>query len=85
MPTAARADCPSLKVAIDLNAVPPLGIEGVELSDKANDQNGVICYGAIGIGGTKMKIHKSAVTHLFERHDRLMDAEAVFEIAKTID
>ncbi|HMC63908.1 MAG TPA: NAD(P)-dependent methylenetetrahydromethanopterin dehydrogenase, partial [Gemmataceae bacterium] len=29
-PRSARSACPELKVAIDLNAVPPLGIEGVE-------------------------------------------------------
>ena len=31
----------ALKVAIDLNAVPPLGIEGVKSGDKARDRDGV--------------------------------------------
>jgi hypothetical protein len=85
LPIASRVACPNLKVAIDLNAVPPLGIEGVDMADKAKDHGGAICYGAIGVGGTKMKIHKAAVAQLFERHDRLMDAEDTYEIAKTID
>src|SRR5262249_31582932 len=50
----------SLKVAIDLNAVPPIGIAGVESMDKAKERDGLICYGAIGVGGTKMKIHRAA-------------------------
>src|SRR5262249_25555665 len=33
-PRSARSACPELKVAIDLNAVPPLGIEGVDAGDK---------------------------------------------------
>jgi saccharopine dehydrogenase-like NADP-dependent oxidoreductase len=85
LPKAARGACPDLKVAIDLNAVPPLGIEGVEIADKAKDHSGVIFYGAIGVGGTKMKIHKAAVAKLFDRNDFALDAEGVYDIAKTID
>jgi hypothetical protein len=85
LPKLARSACPDLKVAIDLNAVPPLGIEGVEMSDKGKDRDGVTCYGAIGVGGTKMKIHKAAIARLFERNDFTIDAEGAYEIAKTID
>ncbi|MGH9675801.1 MAG: methylene-tetrahydromethanopterin dehydrogenase N-terminal domain-containing protein [Candidatus Acidiferrum sp.] len=81
-PRAARFGCESLKVAIDLNAVPPLGIEGIEVTDKAAEREGAICYGAVGVGGTKMKIHKAAIAKLFERNDQIMDAEEVFALAK---
>jgi hypothetical protein len=84
LPKSARAACPDLRVAIDLNAVPPVGIEGVEVTDKAKDRNGVVSYGAIGVGDTKMKIHKAAIAKLFERNDQLLDAEEVYEIAKSI-
>jgi hypothetical protein len=84
LPKAARAACPTLRVAIDLNAVPPLGIEGVEVTDKAAQRDGVVCYGAIGVGGTKMKIHKAAVARLFESNDQIMDAEEVYQLASTI-
>ena len=80
LPKAART--PSLKVAIDLNAVPPLGVEGVGVGDKGVDQAGVICYGAIGVGDTKMKIHKAAIAALFESNDKVLDAEEIYEIAK---
>jgi len=36
----------SLRVAIDLNAVPPLGIAGVEATDKAVLRGAVTCYGS---------------------------------------
>ena len=77
--TARTAD---LKVAIDLNAVPPLGIEGVGVGDKAVDQGGVICYGAIGVGDTKMKVHKAAVASLFESNDKVLDAEEIYQLAQ---
>jgi glutamyl-tRNA reductase len=72
----------SLKVAIDLNAVPPLGIEGIDPTAKAAAQDGVVCYGAIGVGGTKMKIHKAAVRSLFTANDRTLDIEAIYAIGE---
>ena len=82
LPKAARAACPTLKVAIDLNAVPPVGIEGVGVMDKAVNQGGVLCYGAIGVGDTKMKVHKAAVAALFESNDKVLDAEEIYALAQ---
>lgn len=82
LPRSARAACPGLKVAVDLNAVPPLGIEGVEAMDKGKERDGIICYGALGVGGTKMKIHRAAVARLFESNDLVLDAEEVYALAQ---
>ncbi len=82
VPKMARAACPGLRVAIDLNAVPPLGVEGVEVTDKGVERDGVLGYGAIGVGDTKMKVHKAAIAQLFEANDRVLDAEEVYELAK---
>ncbi len=84
LPKAARAACPALKIAIDLNAVPPAGIDGVEVTDKGAQRDGVICYGAVGIGDTKMKIHKAAIARLFERNDQVLDAEQVYTLGQTL-
>ena len=70
----------SLRVLIDLNAVPPVGIAGIEPTDAAVERDGVTTYGAIGVGGTKMKIHKAAVARLFEANDLVLDAEEVLDI-----
>jgi hypothetical protein len=70
----------SLKVAIDLNAVPPLGIEGIGVGDTGVECNGSIYYGAIGVGNTKMKLHRAAVARLFDSNDQVLDAEEVFAI-----
>jgi methylenetetrahydrofolate/methylenetetrahydromethanopterin dehydrogenase (NADP+) len=84
LPKSARTACPTLRVAIDLNAVPPLGVEGVEAGDKGTERDGVIGYGALGVGGTKMKIHRAAVARLFERNDQVLDAEEAYAIAETL-
>ena len=84
LPKALRLGCPTLKVAIDLNAVPPPGIEGVEVTDKAVQRDGIVCYGAIGVGGTKMKAHKAALAKLFESNDQVMDAEEIYAIARSL-
>ena len=83
LPRSARGACPGLRVAIDLNAVPPLGIEGVEVTDKGMERDGVTAYGAIGVGDTKMKVHKAAIARLFERNDQVLDAEEVYALAAT--
>ena len=66
---AARQAAPTIGVAIDLNAVPPAGIGGIEATDKAVKRDGQICYGALGVGGLKMRIHKRAVARLFQAND----------------
>ena len=48
--------------------------------DKATDRDGILSYGAIGVGGTKMKIHKAAIQKLFENNDLLLDTEEIYQI-----
>ena len=80
-----RLACRSLRVAIDLNAVPPVGLAGIEPQNKATDQGDQICYGALGVGGLKMKIHKGAIARLFQTHDALLDADAIYALAKKME
>jgi hypothetical protein len=80
----ALAAAQGLKVAVDLNAVPPAGIGGIEAFDKAVERGGVICYGPLGVGGTKMKIHKAGLKQLFERNDVVLDAAELYELGKSL-
>ncbi len=84
LPKKARERFRQIKVMADLNAVPPLGIEGVDAMDKAADRDGVVAYGAIGVGGLKMKIHKQAVAALFERNDQVFDVEEIFKLGRAL-
>lgn len=85
LPAEVRVAAKSLQVAIDLNAVPPVGIEGIEITDKGVERNGLIAYGAIGVGGTKMKIHKASIRKLFETNAHLLDAEEIFDLGRELD
>jgi hypothetical protein len=80
-----RRNSAALRVAIDLNAVPPLGIGGIEVADKAKERDDALCYGAIGVGGTKMKIHRAAVERLFTANNLVLDAEEVFAIGQKLN
>ena len=74
----------TLKVAIDLNAVPPAGIGGISVTDQAKQFGGAVIYGAIGVGGLKMRTHKAAIQSLFESNDRVLDAAEIYSIAKSM-
>ncbi len=84
MSEAAWRSLPELCVLIDLNAVPPLGLGGVQVQEKGVERQGIFCYGALGVGGTKMKIHKAAIAKLFESNDQLLDTDAIYAIAETL-
>ena len=84
LPKKHRLACKTLKVAIDLNGVPPAGIDGVELNDKGADRDGVIGYGALGVGGTKMKVHKAAVAALFVKNDQVFDIDEIYALAQSL-
>ena len=70
---------------IDLNAVPPAGIEGVSAGDKARADRAAVVYGALGVGGTKMKIHKAALGRIFAATDAVLDAEELLAIGTELE
>ena len=84
VPKGAWTASKTLKVAVDLNAVPPLGIEGVELQDAGAQKNGVTVFGAFGVGNFKTKLHKACVARLFTRNDLVLDAEAIADVAREL-
>lgn len=85
VPRDAWSGKPGLVIACDLNAVPPLGIDGIEVTDNGEKRDGVTTFGALGIGGFKMKVHKRCIARLFESNDAVLDAEAIAEVAGGIE
>jgi methylenetetrahydrofolate/methylenetetrahydromethanopterin dehydrogenase (NADP+) len=84
VPRAAWGRRAGLRVAVDLNAVPPLGVEGIEPNDDGVDRDGIQAFGALGVGNLKMKLHRTAIARLFERNDLVLDAETIAEIAREL-
>jgi methylenetetrahydrofolate/methylenetetrahydromethanopterin dehydrogenase (NADP+) len=72
---------PKLRVVADVNAVPPLGIGGVEVMDDGKEIEGARAFGAIAIGNLKMKVHKAGIACLFEQNDLVLDAETIYDLA----
>jgi hypothetical protein len=79
---AAWAGHRTLEALADVNAVPPLGIEGVEATDKGAERDGKRVFGALGVGSLKMKVHRACVGQLFERNDAVLDLERIYEVAR---
>ncbi|MFG0265900.1 MAG: NADP-dependent methylenetetrahydromethanopterin/methylenetetrahydrofolate dehydrogenase [Rhodopirellula sp. JB055] len=78
-------DLPKLRVAIDLNAVPPAGLGGIEAFDKAkrlhdDREDSAVAYGPIGVGGLKMRTHKAAVAKLFTSNSLVLDADEIYDL-----
>jgi methylenetetrahydrofolate/methylenetetrahydromethanopterin dehydrogenase (NADP+) len=84
VPRDAWAGRPGLRAVADLNAVPPLGVEGIEVNDDGVEREGVTAFGALGVGKLKMKIHKACIARLFEQNDLVLDAETIAEVARDL-
>ena len=77
-------DNKNIELIADANATPPLGIGGTDMMDKGNERHGKIVWGAIGFGTLKLAVHKACIKKLFESNDQLLDAEEIFDIAKSM-
>jgi hypothetical protein len=84
VPRTAWAGRTGLRVAADLNAVPPQGVEGIEVQDNGVERDGVVVFGALGVGGLKMKNHKACIARLFESNDAVLDAETIADVAQSL-
>jgi hypothetical protein len=84
LPKKVRESAKSIQVMIDLNGVPPAGIEGVNLGDKGAERDGIVCYGALGVGGLKMKVHRAAIVELFGTNTLSLDADEIYDVSLKI-
>ena len=81
LPEGSLSSISGLQVAVDLNAVPPTGIADIAATDHAVNRASTLCYGALGIGGAKMKVHKRAIRQLFEVNDRILSTSEIYQLA----
>jgi methylene-tetrahydromethanopterin dehydrogenase len=85
-----RADieaAPALKVAADVNAVPPLGVEGVELNANgaALGGHGAVGVGALAIGNVKYRTESGLFKQMTESAKPLkLDFRQAFALARTL-
>lgn len=74
-----------IPLLIDLNAVPPLGIEGTQAQDQGTKYGRTAVYGALGVGHTKMKLHKAALRAVFETNDRVFDVDQLYDLSAQVE
>lgn len=72
------------QILIDVNAVPPVGIGGIDVMDAATERHGKICYGAIGVGGLKMRIHKACISQLFASNSAELNTRSIYHIGQNL-
>ena len=74
----------SLEVIADISTAPPTGVEGVDLTDRAAMRAGKRAFGGLGIGSLKLRLHRACIARLFESNDQVLDAEAIYDIARDL-
>lgn len=73
------------KVVADINAVPPLGVEGLKANDETVEMlSGVWGTGALNIGNFKNKIEAQLFKRAVEAPKGIFDYKVAYEIAKSI-
>jgi len=73
----------SCKIVADVNAIPPVGVEGLESSVEGKEiRPGVYGIGALAIGRLKIKIETELIKRATEEPKGLFDYEAAYEIGK---
>jgi len=84
---AAIAGAKSLKIAADVNAVPPLGVEGVSLhaNGETLGSNGAVGIGALAIGNVKYRTESGLFKQMTDAPKALkLDFRQAFELARTL-
>jgi len=74
----------TIELIADCNAQPPLGIAGIEATDKGHTRQQKLIFGALGIGGLKLKVHRACIGQLFQSSDQVLDAEQIYALAKSM-
>jgi len=81
------ASAPQLKVAADVNAVPPAGIAGIDAFDNgksiAGSESGAVGVGALAIGNIKYQAQSRLLKNMLESEKPLyLHFEHAFEVAR---
>jgi len=82
LPESAWKDNPNVELLADVNAQPPLGVEGIKATDKGAEYGDKVAFGALGIGGLKLKLHRACIAKMFESAEAAFDAEEIYALAK---
>ncbi|MGY8814962.1 MAG: NADP-dependent methylenetetrahydromethanopterin/methylenetetrahydrofolate dehydrogenase, partial [Gammaproteobacteria bacterium] len=74
-------DNSNIEILVDANAVPPVGIQGIAMSDRGKSRYGKTTWGSIGFGPSKLALQRLCVARLFEQNDLVLDVDEIFKMA----
>jgi methylene-tetrahydromethanopterin dehydrogenase len=74
-----------IKVLIDINAVPPFGVEGIELNDDMREMMpGIFTIGALAVGSLKHKVEKEILKEARSNGKEVYNYNIALPMARTL-
>jgi hypothetical protein len=70
------------KIVADINAIKPVGVEGLDSNDDGKELNKVFGIGALAIGKLKIKVETDMIKRATEAPQGLFDYAIAYDIAK---
>ena len=78
-------DVKTMKVLLDINAVPPFGVEGIELKDDMREMlPGIFTIGALTVGDLKHKLEKEILRDAKSNGKEVYNYNSDFPLARTL-
>lgn len=72
-------------VLVDLNAVPPAGLFGVNATDDGTEVGQRFAYGALAVGNLKMKLHREMIRQCFESNQHHFGLLEIQKLSRTLE
>jgi methylene-tetrahydromethanopterin dehydrogenase len=82
LPADALAQLENCLVVLDINAVPPAGIEGLKAKYDKEERNGVLMIGALAVGDLRNKIARKMFKAAMESEGAFLDYKDAFAFAR---
>jgi methylene-tetrahydromethanopterin dehydrogenase len=74
-----------MKVLVDINAIPPFGVEGIELKDDMREmEQGIFGIGALTIGDLKHKLEKEILREARSNGKELYNYNLALQLARKL-
>jgi methylene-tetrahydromethanopterin dehydrogenase len=74
-----------MKVLVDINAVPPFGVEGIELKDDMREMApGIFAIGALAVGDLKHKLEKEILVEARSNEKEIYNYNAALPLARKL-
>jgi methylene-tetrahydromethanopterin dehydrogenase len=74
-----------MKVLVDINAIPPFGVEGIELKDDMREiEQGIFAIGALTVGDLKHKLEKAILREARSNGKELYNYNLAIQLARKL-